>query len=152
MQAPRVGSVGLALPEHRYDQETLIKAFEVVLRRENRDPAPLARLHRAVKVEGRNLALSIDEYLALKGFGDANDAFIRVGTDLAAQATSEALERAKLNASEIDAVFFTTVTGLATPTIDARLMNRLPFRPNVKRTPLFGLGCVGGRGRDRPNA
>lgn len=101
-------------------------------------------MHRAVQVQARHLALPIEEYPTLADFGAANDAFIRVGTDLAAQAITAALDQAGLEARDIDAIFFTTVTGLATPTIDARLVNRLGLRRDVKRSPFFGLGCVGG--------
>lgn len=55
-----------------------------------------------------------------------------------------ALDGAGLAVTDVDAIFFTTVTGLATPTIDARLVNRLGMRRDVKRSPFFGLGCVGG--------
>lgn len=101
-------------------------------------------MHRAVQVEARHLALPIEEYPKLADFGAANDAFIRVGTDLAAQAIESALAQAGVGPRDVDAIFFTTVTGLATPTIDARLVNRLGLRRDVKRSPFFGLGCVGG--------
>jgi alkylresorcinol/alkylpyrone synthase len=54
------------------------------------------------------------------------------------------LSQAHLSPTDIDHVFFTTVTGIASPSIDAKLINRLSMRPDIKRTPLFGLGCVGG--------
>src|SRR5690606_10579845 len=66
------------------------------------------------------------------------------GTDIAAHASLAAIDAAGLKPRDVDAIFFTTVTGVGTPTIDARLVNRLPLRPDVRRTPMFGLGCVGG--------
>src|SRR6185369_16659997 len=56
----------------------------------------------------------------------------------------DALDRARLRPQDIDAFFFSTVTGLSSPSLDALLMNKLPFRPDVKRVPMFGLGCVAG--------
>lgn len=106
--------------------------------------ARLEALHRAVSVGGRHLALPIEAYPALSGFGAANDAFIRVGTDVAAEALSAALARAGLAAADVDAIFLASVTGVATPSIDARLVNRLGLRSDVKRIPMFGLGCVAG--------
>jgi alkylresorcinol/alkylpyrone synthase len=67
-----------------------------------------------------------------------------VSTDVGEQAVRQALQRAGLEPSEVDHLFFVTVTGVATPSVDARLMNRLGLRPDVKRTPIFGLGCVAG--------
>ena len=144
-------AVGRGLPEHYYSQEELIEAFLSVWGDEGDVRRRMTRLHGAVQVGGRHLALSVPEYLDLKTFGRANDAFIRVGTEVAEKAVSDALTQAGIHASEVDAIFFTTVTGLATPTIDARLVNRMGFRPDVKRTPLFGLGCVGGAAGVAPN-
>lgn len=143
-KAPRLLSVGRGAPPHYYSQSELIDAFTTVWSGEGDVKRRMSRLHNAVQVEGRHLALSIPEYLELKTFGQANDAFIRVGTQIAEEAVQAALADAGLGPKDVDAIFFTTVTGLATPTIDARLVNRMGFRPNVKRTPLFGLGCVGG--------
>lgn len=143
-RSPRIAGVGRALPPNRYDQETLLTALAAHWAQLGHAPRRLQRMHRAVQVEQRHLALTLDEYRALDDFGDANDAFIRVGTDLAAAAVEAALADAGLTVGDVDAIFFTTVTGLATPTIDARLVNRLGLRRDVKRSPFFGLGCVGG--------
>lgn len=102
------------------------------------------RLHASVQVEQRCLALPIDEYEQLSDFGRANDAFIRVGTELAGRAVRGAAARAGIGVDDIDAIFFTTVTGIAAPTIDARLVNAIGLRRDIHRTPMFGLGCLGG--------
>ena len=101
-------------------------------------------MHDSVQVGARNLALPLQDYLHLTDFGACNDAFIRVGTELAAEALLQACQSAAIDPRDIDALFFTTITGLATPTIDARLINRLGLRRNLRRFPFFGLGCVGG--------
>jgi alkylresorcinol/alkylpyrone synthase len=137
-------SVGTALPSHHYTQEELLEAFTRVWAKRHHNLARVEQLHRAVMVGGRSLALPMEAYEELGGFGEANDAFIRVGTDLGEQAIREALSHAGLQAQDVDAIFFTSVTGVAAPSIDARLINRLGFRPDVKRTPIFGLGCVAG--------
>ena len=64
--------------------------------------------------------------------------------DLGEQAVREALDRAGLRPTDVDHIFFVTVTGIAVPSLDARLINRLHLREDVKRTPIFGLGCVAG--------
>lgn len=139
-----IASVGLALPPHRYEQEDLVRALSRIWAGKHHNIERLGRLHEAVHVGGRNLALPIEEYDTLTDFGKANDAFIRVGVDLGKLAIERALESAGLEPTDIDALFFTTVTGLATPTIDACLVNRLGLRRDLRRIPMFGLGCVGG--------
>jgi alkylresorcinol/alkylpyrone synthase len=136
--------VGSALPEHYYDQETLIAACRELWGASLRNPARLEQLHRNARVGGRCLALPIDAYPRLRSFGDANDAFIRVATRLGERAVADALAQAGLAPRDVDAIFFTSVTGIAAPSIDARLVNRMGLRTDVKRTPIFGLGCVAG--------
>jgi alkylresorcinol/alkylpyrone synthase len=138
-----ISSVGTAAPPHYYDQETLLEALKVEWATQHHNPRRVEQLHRAVQVGGRHLALPKDDYQDLD-FGRANDTFIRVGTDIGGQAIEAALAKAGLDATDLDAIFTTTVTGLATPSLDARLVNRLGLRTDIRRTPMFGLGCVAG--------
>lgn len=142
--APRIGAVEVALPEHRYPQEELFALLSRRWKGAHRNVSRLEALHKAVGVEARHTALPIDEYERLDSFSKANDAFIRAGTELGARAVRTALEHAGLGPSDVGAIFFTTVTGLAVPTIDARLVNVLGLPSSVRRVPMFGLGCVGG--------
>lgn len=141
---PHVLSVSTALPAHYADQETLIGAFRDLWGAAHFNPERLEQLHRAVRVGGRHLALPLEAYPDLKSFAARNTAFIRVATDLGEEALRGALEKAGIGPRDLDAIFFVTVTGIATPSIDARLVNRLGLRPDVRRTPIFGLGCVAG--------
>lgn len=140
----RIASVGTALPPHSYDQEELLTAFMRVWGTQHHNPARVEQLHRAVQVGSRHLALPMEAYEALDGFGAANDAFIEVATEVGEHALTRALEGAGVGPTDVDAIYFTSVTGIAAPSIDARLANRLGFRPDVKRVPMFGLGCVAG--------
>lgn len=137
-------SVGTALPPHYYDQQELLAAFRRAWGGQLHNPARLEQLHRNVLVGGRHLALPIEEYENLASFTDSNDAFIRCAVDLGARAMEDGLRLAGLTPGAIDHLFFVSVTGIATPSVDARLVNRLKLRPDVKRTPIFGLGCVAG--------
>ncbi len=138
-----IAGTGVALPPHRYEQDALIAAFQAVWGQEHHNSRRVAQLHAAVQVGGRNLALPMERYLDLD-FTAANRAFIEVGTELGAEALSAALQEAGLEASALDAIFFTTVTGVSAPSLDARLVNRLGLRSDIKRVPMFGLGCVAG--------
>lgn len=95
-------------------------------------------------VGGRHLALPIDAYHSINDFGAANDAFIEVGLDVGEAALRSALHEAELVPTDLDAIFVASVTGIATPSLDARLFHRMGLRPDLKRTPIFGLGCVAG--------
>ncbi len=141
---PRVLSVGRALPPHYADQETLTAALTAAWSQQHFNAGRLAQIHRAALVSGRHLALPLAEYPGLDTFGKKNDAFIRVGLDVGEAAIRDGLARAGLEPGDVSHLFFVTVTGLATPSLDARLVNRLGLKPSVKRTPIFGLGCLAG--------
>lgn len=140
----RIAAVGSALPPHYYDQETLLAALSAHWRERYFNLARLEQLHRNVLVGGRHLALPLEDYPALTTFGKANDAWIRVAEEVGGRALERALAQAGVEKEELDALFFVTVTGVATPTVDARLINRLRLPVDLKRIPIFGLGCVAG--------
>lgn len=95
-------------------------------------------------VDSRSLALPLQRYPRLSGFTEANTAYLEVAVELGEQAVRSALDAAHIAPAEVDAIVLVSSTGVAVPTIDARLATRLGLRPDVKRIPLFGLGCVGG--------
>jgi alkylresorcinol/alkylpyrone synthase len=141
---PEILSVGRALPANFVDQATLTQALQAHWATQHHNPERLEQIHRAALVSGRHLALPLSEYAALDSFGKRNDVFIRVGLDLAEAALRDGLARAGLTPHDLDHLYTVTVTGIATPSLDARLMNRLGLKPSVKRTPIFGLGCLAG--------
>ena len=133
-----------ALPPHYVDQETLLAAFRTLWGQKHFNLDRLEQLHRAVRVGGRNLALPLEEYAGLESFAARNAAWTRAAVEVGADAVQKALLKADVAPAQVDHLFFVTVTGIATPSIDARLINRLGLRPDLKRTPIFGLGCVAG--------
>ncbi len=139
-----MSAVGRALPAHHVDQETLIAALRGLWAEKHFNVDRLADLHRAVQVTGRNLALPLEAYPAINSFAKGNDAWIVAAQELGEAAVRDALSKAGLAPSDVDHLFFVTVTGIATPSIDARLANRLGLPSRMKRTPMFGLGCVAG--------
>jgi alkylresorcinol/alkylpyrone synthase len=140
----KIAAVGKALPPNYYDQETLLAALRERWADRFFNLERLERLHKNVLVGGRHLALPIEEYATLTTWGKANDAWIRVAQEVGGRAVLDALEKAGLSTADVGALIFVTVTGVATPSIDARLMNRLKLPSRVKRMPIFGLGCVAG--------
>ncbi|MBW0018749.1 MAG: type III polyketide synthase [Mycobacterium sp.] len=135
---PSIAAVAVKFPPNRYSQAEAIGALTDFAGPEFR------RFALSSGVESRHTALPLSRYQRLTGFTEANDAYIEVALDLAEQAFVAALDKAKLRPSEVDIVFSTTVTGLAVPTLEARLAARVGLRQDVKRVPLFGLGCVAG--------
>lgn len=103
-----------------------------------------ARFARTSGVDTRHLALPLERYATLSGFTEANDVFVEVAVELGEQAIRQACARAGIVPGQIDLIASTTVTGLAVPSLEARLAGRLGLKPEVKRLPLFGLGCVAG--------
>jgi alkylresorcinol/alkylpyrone synthase len=140
----KIAAVGRGLPPHYYDQDTLLAALRAQWAGRHYNLDRLERLHKNVLVGGRHLALPIEEYAGLTTWGKANDAWIRVAQEVGEQAVRKALDKAGLTARDVSAILFVTVTGVATPSIDARLINRLGLPSRVKRMPIFGLGCVAG--------
>jgi alkylresorcinol/alkylpyrone synthase len=140
----QIVSATSAFPKHYYSQEMLFAALQEFWGNQLAKPEVLRRLHKNVGVDGRFLSLPIDAYPLLKGWGEANDHWIRTALELGYCSVSRALTGAGVEARDVGALFFTSVTGIASPSIDARLINRLGFSPNVKRVPMFGLGCVAG--------
>jgi alkylresorcinol/alkylpyrone synthase len=140
----RILSVGSGFPRHYYGQDELLAALRELWAKRHYNLDRLERLHHNVLVGGRHLALPIEAYERLDTFGAANDAWIEVAQEVGEAAVRDALDRAGLAPSDVGAFWFVTVTGVATPSIDARLVNRLGLPADVKRVPIFGLGCVAG--------
>jgi len=138
-----VGSA-TALPTHEYSQADLAHIARALLPESNADPKVLERFFRSVGVQRRFLALRKDEYAQLTGFGARNRAFVSAALELGARAIRDALSVAELDAQEVGLLATTTVTGVSVPSLDARLMNRIAFAEDLKRIPMFGLGCLGG--------
>jgi len=133
-----------AFPVHRHAQATLTREIAELSGLGLSQRTLLERLHGNSGVETRHTALSLPEYAGLGQIGPTNDRYIEEATDLGERALRGALDAAGLEAADLDLLIVTSVTGVAVPSLDARLIPRLGLRPDVKRLPVFGLGCVAG--------
>jgi len=140
----QIASAASAFPKHYYSQKFLLEQLQQYWGESLKNPQMLARLHRNVAVEGRHLAMPYEKYYDLKTWGCANDVWIQVAQELGEQALHRALQHAGIGREQIGALFFASVTGISSPSIDALLVNRMGLSSNIKRIPIFGLGCVAG--------
>ncbi|MGD0962424.1 MAG: 3-oxoacyl-[acyl-carrier-protein] synthase III C-terminal domain-containing protein [Candidatus Acidiferrales bacterium] len=140
----RIASVASAFPKHYYNQQLLVEALKNDWRHRLPNPDILDRLDDSMKVDGRYLVRPIDFYEKMTTWGQANDVWIEAGLELGEKALCHALVKAGLQPRDLSAIFVTSVTGIAAPSLDARLANRMGLSPNIKRVPIFGLGCVAG--------
>ncbi|WP_327090600.1 type III polyketide synthase [Nonomuraea sp. NBC_01738] len=129
------------MPEHRYGQAEITDAIAAW---PGVDEPLLRHLHTATQVEGRNLALPLADYAKLDTFTQANDAYREIALDLAERAVVEVLRTTGTAPAEIDQLVLCSSTGLATPSLDATLAQRTGLRADVRRLPIFGLGCAAG--------
>jgi alkylresorcinol/alkylpyrone synthase len=140
----RILGARAALPDHVHGQEEITQAFIGTILTENHNEALVRRIHANAGVERRHLVMPLAEYGSLADFGESNDRFISAGTELGARAVADALKQVGLTPQDVDVIVSATVTGFAVPTLEARVANVLGMRPDVRRIPLVGLGCVAG--------
>lgn len=139
-----LAGIATAVPAHAYRQEA-VKALIA-----DAFPARRAELERRLAVfdtagiERRHFARPLEWLARPKGWRERNTAYLEVANDLLEETSRRALDAAGLAACDVDAIVSVGTTGLATPDLAAHQMSRLPFRRDVRRLPVFGLGCAGG--------
>jgi len=104
----------------------------------------LAPVFKNAGIDNRAIAMPLDWYLEPQGLKERNDVYLKVANQLFVEATQIALAAAKISAAEIDTIVTISSSGMATPTLEARAIIELGFRPDILRVPVFGLGCAGG--------
>ena len=144
-RSPCLVSVATALPGHRVPQAEARALAERMF-----GPAMSALDRRLLGVfdnsgiETRWTCEPLEWYETKRGFGEMNEAYVRHAVALGARAIAAALERAGLAPGDVDHLILVSSTGLSTPSLDARIANVLPLRSDLRRTPIWGLGCAGG--------
>ncbi|WP_100400729.1 type III polyketide synthase [Bacillus sp. FJAT-44742] len=96
------------------------------------------------QIENRNLVKPLEWFTGDHSFQERNDIYIKEAVSLGSKAVACCLKENDLTANQIDAIIYVSSSGLATPSIEARIMNMLKFSAHTKRIPLWGLGCAGG--------
>ncbi|UOY93419.1 type III polyketide synthase [Ectobacillus sp. JY-23] len=146
---PKIVSVGIAPPPHVVSQDTVVRFAKELFGDTFKDINRLLRVFENGQVEKRHFVKDLSWFERDHTFEERNNAYIENSVSLGVTAIQECLQNQTFLKTagapeEIEAIFFISSTGIATPTIDAKIMNVLPFHPHTKRIPIWGLGCAGG--------
>jgi alkylresorcinol/alkylpyrone synthase len=140
----KIVGVANAMPKHRYPQKAITAALERYWGDRLEKPELLARFHSRVGVDYRHLAFPLERYAKFSSWGETNAAWFEVAQQLGERAIRDALGNAGLSRHDLNAIIVVSITGVSSPSLDARLINRMELPSDIKRTPIFGVGCVGG--------
>src|ERR1700761_6182024 len=140
----QIVATATSFPPHYFLQSTVTAALKGQWEEGLENAAVLERLHARTGVNGRYFSLPLEQYPPLDTWGKTNDVWIETAERLGAQAIECVLSKSGLDRSQLGAFYFVSVTGVSSPSVDARLVNRLGLSPQIKRNPIFGLGCVAG--------
>jgi alkylresorcinol/alkylpyrone synthase len=142
---PVIVSTKTGFPEHYYSQDVLLAEAQTEWGKMRASIVkPLEQFYTNVKVNGRHLTWPLERYKERTTFEERNNAYIETALALGEQTICGLLDQLQMSPREIDQLTTTSTTGISVPSLDARLMNHIPFSRAMKRLPLFGLGCMGG--------
>ncbi len=143
-QAPRIAGVAHALPEHRIAQQDVQAAVADLMKASPAETEELQRIFTNSRIVGRQFMMPPDWYVSQRTPAERTRIYQTAGLALAEEAARACLESCACPAAEIDHIVFVSTTGLATPSLDAHLIERLGMQPSTSRLPIWGLGCAGG--------
>ncbi|MED1467987.1 type III polyketide synthase [Bacillus salipaludis] len=146
---PTIISVAEALPPYEIKQDQAEEFARKLFSDSFKDIERLLKAFSNGQIEKRNFVKDINWFEEEHTFEEKNHAYIENAVEFGSQAIKECLSsqlflKKTIPYQEIDAIFFISTTGIATPSIEARIMNQLPFSQHMKRIPIWGLGCAGG--------
>lgn len=144
MSHPRILAVGTALPAFVVQQDNVRELTRNLFAGGHRDIDRLVAVFDNGQVRTRHLCTPIEWFEADHSWPEKNALYVQNALELGEQAARSAFERARLKPEDIDAIFFVSTTGIATPSLDSWLIKRLDLSRNVARVPIWGLGCSGG--------
>ncbi|WP_018181695.1 type III polyketide synthase [Kaistia granuli] len=137
-------SLVTVVPEHRIPQTIAKERAREVFGSRMPFFDQLEQVFDNAAIEARYSCLPVEWFLGPADFEEKTRLYQQHATALAFEAANRALDQAVLRPQDIDVIVFVSSTGISTPSIDARLLNLIPFRTDVMRLPVFGLGCAGG--------
>ena len=141
---PHLLALATSVPPHELRQPQVMERSRLLFRASSSQIERLLPVYDNAGIERRFSCVPIEWYLTPHGWEERTQLFIAHSVALLKDAAERCVERAGLGLDDIDAVVTVSTTGLATPSLDARLMEVLPFRRDLQRLPVFGLGCAGG--------
>ena len=141
---PRLAALATAVPRFDLAQEDVAARAGQLFATAEGGFHRLAPIYRNARIETRHACVPLDWFAEDHGFPERNGLFLEHATALLITAAIRALDEANLGPEDIDTIVTVSSSGIATPGLDARVMERLPFRRDVQRLPIFGLGCAGG--------
>ncbi len=137
-------SVATASPPHVLRQDDVEQAARALFSPTFPNFERMAQVFTTAGVRTRQMVRPIDWYLEPRGWPERTAAYLDGATELFAAAAARALDEAGLKGPEVDVIVTVSSTGVATPSLEARAMAAMGFRPDAARVPVFGLGCAGG--------
>lgn len=140
---PKIAGVATASPIHTITQEN-VKIFAKKIFNSERLLDKLMPVFDNAMVEKRHFVTDLEWFGDEHSFTEVNDLYIESALQLSEEAVMKLADQCKIKTTDFDIVFFVSTTGLSTPSIDARLFNRIKMNPHIKRVPIWGLGCAGG--------
>ena len=143
-QNPRLIALATAVPPRVVLQDDVRRLAAHLFSAAIDPDSRLLDVYENAEIEKRHLCVPLEWLGERHTFGECNDLYIENAKRLGGEVARAALERARLSARDIDHIVFVSSTGLATPSIDALLCNDLGCRVDIRRTPIWGLGCAGG--------
>lgn len=143
MKAPRLAALATATPPHELGQEEIARRAADIFR-DGKDITRLMPVFTNTGIDTRYSAAPIDWYAQPHGWADRSELFIDTALPLLEKVARQCLAQARLDTDDIDGIVVASTTGIATPSLDALLVERMGLRRDIKRLPIFGLGCAGG--------
>lgn len=141
---PRIIATGTVLPDHVLTQHEVSQFARDIYGEAFADIDRLMGIFDNTEIEKRHFCVPLEWFGGPASFSEKNDLYIENAIELSTRAIDTCLEKAGLELKDIDYLLYVSTTGISTPSIDAQLIQRLPFRRTIKRLPIWGLGCAGG--------